>query len=36
MFGMGVGEFWMLIGAPVLVIALMFIKCLTIRKEPDD
>ena len=36
MFGMGIAEFWMLIGAPLVVIALMFLKCLAIRRESDD
>ena len=35
MFGLEMSAFWMLIGGPTIVIALMFYKCIRIRKERD-
>ena len=36
MFGLEPGAFWMLIGGPIIIIMLMFFKCVLIRKESDE
>ena len=36
MLGLDAAAFWLMIGAPAIVIAVMFIACLGIKREDRD
>ena len=36
MLGLEPNAFWLLIGAPAVVIGLMFVSCLKIKREDRD
>ena len=36
MFGLESNAFWLLIGAPAVIIGLMFIGCLKVKREDRD
>ena len=36
MLGLEATAFWLMIGAPAIVIAVMFIACLRIKREDPD